>query len=104
MAVVMTRKLAYAIGTDAGNNSARKAGRTAWSAEDFEAATAALTRALVMLDTPIYPGANALIGRARNLPGIKNTRGPIEHAPYMGDECECPSCSGRGSYLSEAQK
>jgi hypothetical protein len=32
----MTRAIAYAIATDAGDRSMRAAGRTAWNDEDFE--------------------------------------------------------------------
>ena len=45
----MTRQLAYAIGLDAGNKSARAAGRSEWSEDDFNAASAATQAALALL-------------------------------------------------------
>jgi hypothetical protein len=38
--ITMTYQLANAAGMDAGNRSMRKAGRTAWNAEDYDAACA----------------------------------------------------------------
>jgi hypothetical protein len=48
-AVKMTRSIAYAIGLDAGNASMRAAGRTVWSEDDFNAASAATARALELV-------------------------------------------------------
>ena len=36
--ITLTRKLAYALGRDAGIRSARAAGRTAWNEDDWNAA------------------------------------------------------------------
>lgn len=38
MKIIMDRELAHAVGTDAGNRSMKRAGRTAWSEEDKRAA------------------------------------------------------------------
>lgn len=45
----MTKALARAIGQDAGNRSMRKAGRTAWSADDYNAACEAMQNALTLI-------------------------------------------------------
>ena len=41
---LLTRELSYAAGRDAGNRSMRKAGRKAWSREDYDAAWAEFNR------------------------------------------------------------
>ena len=41
---VLTRGLAYAAATDAGNRSMRKAGRSAWNEDDYNAAVTEFTR------------------------------------------------------------
>lgn len=46
---VMTLALARSVGQDAGNKSMRKAGRAAWSADDFDAACEAMQRALRLI-------------------------------------------------------
>jgi hypothetical protein len=38
--IVITQDLAHAAGMDAGNRSMRRAGRTAWNEEDYNAAAA----------------------------------------------------------------
>lgn len=47
--MIMTTKLAYAIGLDAGNASARAAGRTVWNEEDYNAASDATCAALALV-------------------------------------------------------
>ena len=42
--MVLTRKLAWAAATDAGNRSMRHAGRTVWDEEDFNVAAAEFDR------------------------------------------------------------
>jgi hypothetical protein len=44
----MTKALAYAAATDAGNRSMRKSGRTAWNEEDYDAAVKACNQAWPM--------------------------------------------------------
>lgn len=46
VAVTLTRELACASGTDAGNASMRKAGRTRWNGEDFNVAATLTNRLL----------------------------------------------------------
>jgi hypothetical protein len=46
MKMVMDYDLAMAIGRDAGNRSMRKAGRTAWSREDYNASVDAFEACL----------------------------------------------------------
>jgi len=43
--IVMTREIAYAIGTDAGNRSMRAGGRTAWNVDDYNASVDAFCKA-----------------------------------------------------------
>jgi hypothetical protein len=45
----MTRKIAYAIGLDAGNRSAARAGRSSWNEDDFNAASEATAAALALI-------------------------------------------------------
>lgn len=40
----LNRKLIYAAARDAGNRSMRKAGRSVWSADDFDAAASEFAR------------------------------------------------------------
>lgn len=47
--LVMTVALARSVGQDAGNKSMRKAGRSVWSAEDFDAACEAMRKALLLI-------------------------------------------------------
>lgn len=47
--MTMTRQLAKAIGYDAGNKSARDAGRTVWNYADFNAASKAMQAALALI-------------------------------------------------------
>lgn len=42
--ITITRRIAWAAATDAGNRSMRDAGRTAWSQEDYDAAVAEFYR------------------------------------------------------------
>lgn len=49
-AEVPSIKIAYAAGYSAGNKSMRKAARTAWSQDDFEAAVGAMHDVLAVLD------------------------------------------------------
>ena len=42
--ITLTRALAWAASMDAGNRSARKAGRKAWASEDLDAAIAEFDR------------------------------------------------------------
>lgn len=43
---VMTRRLAYSIGIDAGNKSMRANGRASWNEDDFNIASTATTDAM----------------------------------------------------------
>jgi len=43
-AIVLTRALAYAAATDAGNRAMRAAGRAAWSVDDYNAAAREFAR------------------------------------------------------------
>jgi hypothetical protein len=45
-----TYRIAHAAGTDAGNRNMRAAGRTAWSAEDYEVAADTMTRLLELVE------------------------------------------------------
>ncbi len=45
-----TYKIAHAAGRDAGNRSARRAGRTRWSEDDFNAASRAMDQILATLE------------------------------------------------------
>lgn len=47
---IMTMQLARSIGTDAGNRSARKAGRSKWNHDDYNAACEAMTAALLLVN------------------------------------------------------
>jgi hypothetical protein len=48
--IVMTNALARAIGMDAGNASMRKAGRSVWNEDDFNAASEATQAALGLVE------------------------------------------------------
>ena len=52
-AMTLTRSTAYAAGRDAGYRSMRKAGRTKWNEEDFNAAAEMCNRLLDMLNDPL---------------------------------------------------
>lgn len=45
----MTSQIAYAIGQDAGNKSARNAGRKCWNEDDYNAASQATIEALALV-------------------------------------------------------
>lgn len=45
--ITLTRELAFASGTDAGNRAMRKAGRTRWNEDDRDLATATTNRLLL---------------------------------------------------------
>jgi hypothetical protein len=47
--MTMTKPLAYAIGLDAGNRSAARAGRSSWNEDDFNAASEATAAALELI-------------------------------------------------------
>lgn len=49
MRMTMTKQIAYAIGRDAGNRSARRAGRKVWNEDDFDAACEATRAALALV-------------------------------------------------------
>ena len=52
-----TREMAYAAGRDAGNRSMRKAGRTAWSKDDYNAAAAECARLMPFANCNYEVGA-----------------------------------------------
>jgi hypothetical protein len=47
--MTMTKDIARAIGLDAGNASMRRAGRSQWNEDDFNAASAAYQRAMRLI-------------------------------------------------------
>ena len=47
------RRLAWAAATDAGTNSAARAGRTKWTADDYNAAAATWRRVMTALGFPV---------------------------------------------------
>lgn len=48
----LTNSICYAAAHDAGNRSARKAGRSVWSEEDFDAATGEYLRLRLLMGVP----------------------------------------------------
>lgn len=62
-AIVLTREIAWAASTDAGNRAMRHGGRTAWSREDYNAAVAEFDR--------LWP----------------------LHRDGFADRCRCPECA-----------
>ena len=81
--MLMTKKIAYAIGLDAGNRSMRAAGRSAWNEDDFNAASEATAAAFPNHDVRTIPA---------------------EQAPRCRRSTELGACEGTGRDCAEVHE